>query len=58
MMRNEAFVQGVGYLISFEGTNMRGRPLGRWEDRVKEYVCLRGEALCDNVSVCELFVLM
>ncbi len=26
------------YLSSAEGTNRRGRPLGRWEDRVKEYV--------------------
>ncbi len=26
------------YLCSVEGTNRRGRPLGRWEDRVKEYV--------------------
>ncbi len=27
---------------SVEGTNRRGRPLGRWEDRVKEYVSERG----------------
>ncbi len=26
------------YLSSVEGPNRRGRPLGRWEDRVKEYV--------------------
>ncbi len=26
------------YLSSVEGTNRRGRPLGRWKDRVKEYV--------------------
>ncbi len=25
-----------------EGTNRRGRPLGRWEDRVEEYVSERG----------------
>ncbi len=25
-----------------EGTNRRGRPLGRWKDRVKEYVSERG----------------
>ncbi len=31
------------YLRSVEGTNRRGRPLGRWEDRVKEYVCERNE---------------
>ncbi len=23
------------YVSSVEGTNMRGRPLGRWEDRMK-----------------------
>ncbi len=30
------------YLSSVEGMNRRGRPLGRWEDRVKEYVSERG----------------
>ncbi len=25
-----------------EATNRRGKPLGRWEDRVKEYVSERG----------------
>ncbi len=30
------------YLSSVEGTNRRGRPLGRWEDRVQEYVRERG----------------
>ncbi len=25
-----------------EGPNRKGRPLGRWEDRVKEYVSERG----------------
>ncbi len=30
------------YLSSVEGPNRRGRPLGRWEDRVKEYVSERG----------------
>ncbi len=29
------------YLSSVEGTNRRGRPLGRWEDKVKEYVSER-----------------
>ncbi len=32
---NHEFVKKV-YLGSIEGTNRRGRPLGRWEDRVKE----------------------
>ncbi len=40
-MRNEEFVKRV-YLSSVEGTNRRGRPLGRWEDKVKEYVSERG----------------
>ncbi len=38
---NEEFVKRV-YLSSAEGTNRRGRPLGRWKDRVKEYVSKRG----------------
>ncbi len=29
------------YRSSVEGTNRRGRPLGRWEDRVREYVSER-----------------
>ncbi len=37
-MGNEEFVKKV-YQSNVEGTNRRGRPLGRWEDRVKEYVC-------------------
>ncbi len=40
-MGNEEFVKKV-YLSSVEGTNRRGRPLGRWEDRVKEYVSEKG----------------
>ncbi len=39
-MGNEEFFKRV-YLSSVEGTNRRGRPLGRWEDRVKEYVSER-----------------
>ncbi len=34
------FVKKV-YLNSVEGTNRRGRPLGRWEDRLQEYVSER-----------------
>ncbi len=40
-MGNEEFVKRV-YLSSCEGRNRRGRPLGRWEDKVKEYVCEMG----------------
>ncbi len=39
-MENEEFVKV--YLSSVEGMNRRGRPLGRWEDKVKEYVSERG----------------
>ncbi len=40
-MANEEFVKRV-YLSSVEGINRRGRPLGRWEDKGKEYVSERG----------------
>ncbi len=39
-MGNEEFVKV--YLSRVEGTNRRGRPLVRWEDRVREYVNERG----------------
>ncbi len=38
---NEEFVKKV-YLSRVEGTNRRGRPLVRWENRVREYVNERG----------------
>ncbi len=40
-MGNEEFFKKV-YLSNVEGTNRRGRPLVRWEDRVKEYMNERG----------------
>ncbi len=40
-MEKEAFAKKV-YLSSVEGPNRRGMPLGRWEDRVKEYVSEKG----------------
>ncbi len=40
-MENEEFVKKV-YWSSVEGRNRRGRPLGRWEDKVNEYVSERG----------------
>ncbi len=40
-MENEEFVKNV-YGSSVEGPNRRGRPLGKWEDKVKEYVSERG----------------
>ncbi len=45
-MGNDEFVKV--YLSNVEGTNRRGRPLGRWEDVVKKYVSewgVRGNAL-------------
>ncbi len=40
-MENEEFVTKV-YLSSVERPNKRGRPLGRWETRVREYASERG----------------
>ncbi len=40
-MENEEFVKKV-HQSSVEGPNRRGRPLGRWKDKVKEYVSERG----------------
>ncbi len=40
-MGNEEFVNKM-YLGSVEGMNRKGRPIGRWKDRVKEYVSERG----------------
>ncbi len=40
-IEREEFVKKV-YLCSVEGMNRWGRLLGRWEDRVKEYVSERG----------------
>ncbi len=40
-MENEDFVKKV-YLSSVEGPNRKGRPLERWEDKVKEYLSEKG----------------
>ncbi len=40
-MENKEFVKNV-YLSSVEGPNRRGRPLERWEYRMKEYISERG----------------
>ncbi len=40
-MGSEEFVKKV-YMSESVGANSRGRPLGRWRDRVKEYMCERG----------------
>ncbi len=36
-MKSEGIVKKV-YVSEIEGHSRRGRPLGRWEDRVKEYM--------------------
>ncbi len=33
---------GCVYQSSVEGPNRRGRPIGKWEDKVKEYMGERG----------------
>ncbi len=40
-IENGEFVKKV-FESSVEGPYRRGRPLGRWDDRVKEYVSERG----------------
>ncbi len=39
-MESEEFVKKM-YMSESVGLNSTGRPLGRWRDRVKEYVCER-----------------
>ncbi len=40
-MGSEEFVKKV-YMSESMGPDSRRRPLGRWRDRVKEYMCERG----------------
>ncbi len=44
------------YQSSVEGTNRKGRPLGRWEDRVREYVSVCKKRLhgSGEVEICLL----
>ena len=39
--KSEEFVKEA-YGSEIEGPSRRGRPLVRWKDRVKEYMCERG----------------
>ena len=41
-MGNEEFVFHKVYMSESVGTDSRGRPPGRWRDRIKEYMCERG----------------
>ncbi len=36
--------------VLVEGHSRRRRPLGRWRDRVKEYMCERGTVLVEGHS--------
>ncbi len=40
-MESEEFVRKV-HMSEIVGPSSRERPLGRWKDRVKEYMCERG----------------
>ncbi len=40
-MKSEELVEKV-HVCEIVGSSRRGRPLGRWKDRVKEYMCERG----------------
>ncbi len=42
-MGSEELVKKV-YVSESVGPSSRGRPRGRWRDRVKEYMCERGAA--------------
>ncbi len=42
-MKDEKFVKKV-HVSKTEDPNRRGRSLGRWMDRVKEYMCERGSS--------------
>ncbi len=37
-MKSEEYVKKV-YVSDVEAPNSRGRPLGKWKNRVKEYMC-------------------
>ncbi len=40
-MGSQEFVKKV-YMSESVGPNSKGRPPGRWRDRIKEYMCERG----------------
>ncbi len=47
-MKSEEFVKKV-HVSEIVGPSSRERPLGRWKDRVKEYVCVK-KVLMEGVS--------
>ncbi len=48
-MKSEEFVKKV-YVSELEGSDQRRRPLGRWMDKVKEYMCERGDSRGDGLE--------
>ena len=49
-MGNEEFVKKV-YMSESVGPNSRGRPPGRWRDRVREYMCEGGAARLIHTNI-------
>ncbi len=47
MMESKKFVKTM-YVSESVGPNSRGRPLGRWQDRVTEYMCATREGGLDQ----------
>ena len=43
-MKNKKFVKKV-YVSELECSNPRERPVGRWRDRVREYMCEKGDRM-------------
>ncbi len=41
-INSEEIVEEV-YVRGLEGSSLRGRPLGRWRDKVEEYMCEGGK---------------
>ncbi len=46
-IKSEEIVKEV-YVSESEGSNMRGRPLGKWRDKIKEYKCEGGRQETDR----------
>ncbi len=53
-MENEEFVKRVT-LSSVEGPKRRGKPFGRWKDRMKEYMTERGEGKWAGIGKEEMY---
>ncbi len=51
-MGNEEFVKKV-YMSKSVGPDSRGKPPGRWRERVKEYMCERGATRRERLDQAE-----